>query len=122
MEKQSDIHQFQPSPTSRKISTPASDEVTFTHQDIAYPYHAEHGPPIDNAVKNRELEEDYGHHHDYVWSRVRHTMRDAFCEFMGTMIMIIFGDGSVAQVTLSENLALPKSSQNKGEYQSISWG
>lgn len=36
--------------------------------------------------------------------------------------MILFGDGSVAQVTLSANPNLPPSSQNKGDYQSISWG
>jgi aquaglyceroporin related protein, other eukaryote len=38
------------------------------------------------------------------------------------MIMIIFGDGSVAQVLLSANPNLPPGSQNKGEYQSITWG
>lgn len=43
-------------------------------------------------------------------------------EFMGCFIMIIFGDGSVAQVLLSANPNLPPSSQNKGDYQSISWG
>ena len=36
--------------------------------------------------------------------------------------MIVFGDGSVAQVVLSANPDLPMSSQNKGNYQSISWG
>lgn len=41
-------------------------------------------------------------------------MRDAFSEFFGVMIMIIFGNGSVAQVTLSAKAS--------GEYQSISWG
>lgn len=49
-------------------------------------------------------------------------MRDPFMEFCGTMIMIVFGDGSVAQVLLSTNPNLAKGNQNKGEYQSISWG
>ena len=57
-----------------------------------------------------------------LWSRIRHHMRDPFMEFCGTMIMIIFGDGSVAQVLLSGNPNLAKGNQNKGEYQSISWG
>jgi len=101
-------------------SNPASDEPTVQHND--YPLHAEHGVLIDNIPKFQQEEEEYEHHHDLLWSRIRHTMRDPFMEFCGTMIMIIFGDGSVAQVVLSANPNLPKSSQNKGDYQSISWG
>lgn len=48
------------------------------------------------------------------WSRMREHGSDFFSEFGGTMVMIAFGDGSVAQVTLSDGV--------KGEYQSISWG
>jgi hypothetical protein len=40
--------------------------------------------------------------------------RDAFSEFFGTMILILFGDGVVAQVLLSHG--------QKGDHQSISWG
>ncbi|KAK5061301.1 hypothetical protein LTR84_007843 [Exophiala bonariae] len=117
---------------SSSSSQPASDEVTFAHREDDqhlrkkstndYPYHAEHGPPIDNTLKYDEAEEDYQHHKNLFWSRVRHTLRDPFAEFMGTFIMILFGDGSVAQVMLSANPNLPASSQNKGDYQSISWG
>ncbi|KAL3492225.1 putative aquaglyceroporin [Aspergillus germanicus] len=48
------------------------------------------------------------------WSRIRATCREAFSEFFGTLILILFGNGVVAQVTLSRN--------QKGDYQSISWG
>lgn len=48
------------------------------------------------------------------WSKVRYYCRDAFSEFFGTMILILFGDGVVAQVVLSKG--------EKGNYQSISWG
>ncbi|RAH49003.1 MIP/aquaporin family protein [Aspergillus brunneoviolaceus CBS 621.78] len=48
------------------------------------------------------------------WSRIRHAFRYAFSEFFGTMIMMLFGDGVVAQVLLS--------GKQKGEYQSITWG
>lgn len=49
------------------------------------------------------------------WTKLRRTyFRDAFSEFFGTMILILFGDGVVAQVTLSKGA--------KGDYQSISWG
>lgn len=40
-------------------------------------------------------------------------VREGLAEYFGTMFMIIFGDGSVAQVVLSGNA--------KGDYQSISW-
>lgn len=48
------------------------------------------------------------------WAKIRHTLREPFAEFFGTFILILFGDGVVAQVVLSKG--------TKGEYQSISWG
>lgn len=48
------------------------------------------------------------------WSQMRVRMRDFWSEFFGTMILILFGDGVVAQVVLS--------GETKGDYQSISWG
>ncbi|KAF3388730.1 putative membrane protein [Penicillium rolfsii] len=49
-----------------------------------------------------------------LWYKIRAHGRDAFSEFFGTMILILFGDGVVAQVLLSHG--------QKGDYQSISWG
>lgn len=49
-----------------------------------------------------------------IWYKLRAYGRDAFSEFFGTMILILFGDGVVAQVLLSHG--------QKGDYQSISWG
>ncbi|KAJ5168891.1 Aquaporin-3 [Penicillium canariense] len=49
-----------------------------------------------------------------LWYKIRACGRDAFSEFFGTMILILFGDGVVAQVLLSHG--------QKGDYQSISWG
>lgn len=48
------------------------------------------------------------------WPRIRSLWQDAISEFFGTMILIIFGDGVVAQVVLSR--------RTMGDYQSISWG
>ncbi|KHN96572.1 aquaglyceroporin [Metarhizium album ARSEF 1941] len=48
------------------------------------------------------------------WPKVRSNWQDAFSEFFGTMILLLFGDGVVAQVVLSNG--------TKGNYQSISWG
>ncbi|ODV97407.1 hypothetical protein PACTADRAFT_49125 [Pachysolen tannophilus NRRL Y-2460] len=36
------------------------------------------------------------------WSRFRYKYREYFAEFFGTMIMVMFGDGVVAQSTLSD--------------------
>ncbi|CAK7272665.1 glycerol channel [Sporothrix epigloea] len=49
-----------------------------------------------------------------VWSRCRTHAQDFFSEFLGTMTLLLFGDGVVAQVVLSGG--------KKGDYQSISWG
>jgi len=82
----------------------------------------EHGAPIDNLPHNNDQDEDYQRHKHLLWTRIRQQMRDPFAEFMGTFTMIMFGDGSVAQVLLSSNPSLPKGDQSKGAYQSISWG
>lgn len=52
--------------------------------------------------------------HNLWWSRVRHALREPFSEFFGVVVLILFGDGVVAQVVLSNG--------TKGSYQSISWG
>lgn len=103
---------------SSSTGTPDSEQITFQHRD--YHLYQEHGPPIDNLPPDSG-EEDYEEDEDLLWERIRDYCRDPFAEFLGTMIMIIFGDGSVAQVTLSANPALAEGNQNKGNYQSISW-
>jgi hypothetical protein len=104
---------------SSSSSSPRSDEPRAAHVEDRY---AEHGPPIDNALAHEQYEEDYKRQSHLWWSRTRHHIRDPAAEFFGCFTMIIFGDGSVAQVVLSSNPNLPLSSQNKGDYQSISWG
>lgn len=49
-----------------------------------------------------------------LWSRIRTNLQGPFAEFLGTFILLMFGDGVVAQVVLSNG--------QKGSYQSISWG
>lgn len=50
------------------------------------------------------------------WVRVRSLMQDAFSEFFGVFIFLLFSIGSIAQVTLSNG--------TKGTYTSIvlGWG
>lgn len=74
------------------------------------PY-AEHGALIDRTrtgLKKKPLNGGLR------WPRIRRLFREPFSEFLGTFILIMFGDGVVAQVVLSNG--------TKGNYQSISWG
>lgn len=69
---------------------------------------------------------DRADHSDLVWSRVKLALREPFAEFFGTFILVLFGDGSVAQVLLSNSDTTAQTSapgaNGFGAYQSISWG
>ncbi len=60
-------------------------------------------------------------HHHLTWSGIRVVLREPFAEFFGAFIMILFGNGSVAQVLLSTGSAAP-GGNGFGSYQSINWG
>lgn len=75
-----------------------------------HPPYAEHGAPVDH-MDHGEYEHPAGA--GLLWTQVRHHCREPFSEFFGTFILILFGDGGVAQVLLSND--------QKGNYQSISW-
>jgi aquaglyceroporin related protein, other eukaryote len=75
------------------------------------PAYAEHGALIDHKVSQEDVVQAEP---DLPWSRVRRYLREPFSEFFGTFILVMFGDGVVAQVVLSNG--------KKGDYQSISWG
>lgn len=67
-------------------------------------------------------EHDYAEHSDLIWPKIRMTLKEPFAEFWGVFIMVMFGDGSVAQVLLSENEKSAPGGNGFGQYQSISWG
>lgn len=74
--------------------------------------------PIDE--EHEELK-----HQELLWSRIRLALREPFAEFFGTFIMVLFGDGSVAQVLLSAGnttSTIAPGMDGYGNYQSISWG
>ncbi len=82
--------------------------LTSVPQEPAY---AEHGPLVDHKIPQADAVQQEP---DLAWSRVRHAIREPLAEFFGVFILILFGDGVVAQVVLSGG--------TKGDYQSISWG
>ncbi|KAL1849103.1 glycerol channel [Diaporthe australafricana] len=69
--------------------------------------HREHLTPPETPV-------DFAQEPETIWFKVRRHLQEPFSEFFGTMVMILFGDGVVAQVVLSNN--------TRGDYQSITWG
>ena len=75
------------------------------------PAYQEHGPLVDHKIPQADAVQAEP---DLLWSRIRHFLREPLAEFFGVFILIMFGDGVVAQVVLS--------SETKGDYQSINWG
>lgn len=67
-------------------------------------------------------EHDQGPRSELAWSRIRTIMREPFAEFWGVAIMVMFGDGSVAQVLLSTGQTTAPGGNGFGSYQSINWG
>jgi aquaglyceroporin related protein len=67
-------------------------------------------------------EHDHGPRSELLWSRIRTVLREPFAEFWGVVIMVMFGDGSVAQVLLSTGQTTAPGGMGFGSYQSINWG
>lgn len=114
--------------TVKKFEDTSGEDLTVTHRErkrfdsqqstpvIPYPAeripYAEHGALIDRS-QTAEAVAQRGYNKGLLWPRIRYHLREPFSEFMGTFVLILFGDGGVAQVVLSK--------EQKGNYQSISW-
>lgn len=68
------------------------------------------------------ISEGHDSHEHLRWSSVRTILREPFAEFFGTFVMVLFGNGSVAQVLLSTGSTSAPGGMGFGAYQSISWG
>ncbi|KAL1622904.1 glycerol channel [Neofusicoccum ribis] len=77
-------------------------------------YGVDHKIPIETHSEDHHVIVEQDTRPTLLWSRIRRIHKEAFSEFIGTFILIMFGDGVVAQVVLSGG--------EKGDYQSISWG
>ncbi|KAH9217867.1 aquaporin-like protein [Leptodontidium sp. 2 PMI_412] len=91
-------------------SSHSAHKDALSEKEIQEAY-GEHGPGIDHNIPQKDA---VPARPDLWWSRMRHNFREPFSEFFGVFILILFGDGVVAQVVLSRG--------TKGAYQSISWG
>lgn len=64
--------------------------------------HEEHGVAIDHKIPQANAPQAQP---ELWWSRTRHFLREPLSEFMGTFILILFGDGVVAQNVTSKGTA-----------------
>jgi aquaglyceroporin related protein, other eukaryote len=91
-------------------TTPTTKERRRTSTS-GQPAYTEKGPLINHDIPQADVVQQEP---DLNWSRIRRYFREPFSEFFGVFILILFGDGSVAQVVLSGG--------KNGDYQSITWG
>lgn len=93
------------------FETAASTSGTSSRGADRRSAYEEHGPGIDHEIPQ---EHETPSHPELKWPKIRKYLQAPFCEFWGTFMIVMFGDGVVAQVLLSRG--------EKGDYQSISWG
>lgn len=118
-----------PSDTN-STAPPTSDTQSFPPSIALPPAVSSQPHPIRAALGLKERppiasSHDEHPHQELLWSRVRVTLREPFAEFWGTAVMVFFGNGSVAQVILSQGTAVVAAApggNGYGAYQSISWG
>ncbi|KAF4617356.1 hypothetical protein D9613_005826 [Agrocybe pediades] len=91
------------------------------------PGHREYVDSTDSRMKDAPSHKEYMEETDVVevvypnkWARYREYIREPFAEFLGVMILIIFGNGVNCQVVLGGNTAV--SSSEQGNYLSINMG
>lgn len=96
-----------PNPTHKGTFSPPSDNG---ERQPPVPY-AEEGLLINHDIPQADTVPQGP---DLAWSRIRRYFREPFAEFFGMFIFILFGDGAIAQVVLSN--------RQNGDYQSIAWG
>jgi len=99
-------------PLDTKTTTSSSQRLQFTRSRLLglHP----HAPIAE--------EHDATPYSNLWWSKVRLALREPFAEFFGVMILVLFGDGAVAQVVLGTGDQTAPGGNGYGGYQSITWG
>ncbi|KAH7332638.1 aquaporin-like protein [Rhizoctonia solani] len=125
---------IQPSPTRAQALIPGSPGIhgrpSYTHRDTTRTLHnsldinEEKYDPNDHAqylepTNQIHLDADADHTPNG-WAKIRHLLREPAAEFLGTMLLVIFGTAVNCQVALSSNTRV--STSPKGDYLSISFG
>lgn len=95
----------------RETLAPPNDDGRRRTSVQGQPAYTERGPLINHDIPQEDVVQQEP---DLAWSRIRRYFREPLAEFFGVFILILFGDGVVAQVVLSKG--------KNGDYQSISWG
>lgn len=106
-------HPLYPGATTRSTAASTGHSSKLVGVRSALGLHAQ--APVD-------ADHDQAVHTTYAWPRIRLALREPFAEFWGVFIMVMFGNGSVAQVLLSERQTTAPGGDGFGNYQSISWG
>lgn len=68
-----------------------------------------------------EEEHDYAQHSDLLWPKIRMSLKEPLAEFFGVFILVLFGDGAVAQVLLSTGENTAPGGDGFGNYNNINW-
>lgn len=100
-----------PNPTHKGAFAPPSDNGERQPSVQGQPAYAEEGLLINHDIPQADTVPQGP---DLAWSRIRRRCREPFAEFFGMFIFILFGDGAIAQVVLSNG--------RNGDWQSIAWG
>ncbi|PHH49935.1 Aquaporin-9 [Ceratocystis fimbriata CBS 114723] len=96
-----------PPPTSPK-SIPAAHDEKLSPTD-SQDTHIQHKPSNTDPIYNEPSPAG-----NAIWPRIRQRYQDCFAEFLGTFVIVLFGDSVVAQSVLSDSAA--------GGYISINFG
>lgn len=95
------------------------------YQSEPHPLHRHSGARRKLGLNPKTpLDEEHaaGEHSKLLWPRIRAILREFLAEFWAVFFMVMFGNGSVAQVLLSEGSTGAPGGDGFGNYQSINWG
>lgn len=114
-------------PVSRQSSNasvrPAhTKESHKSEQEREHEAHLAHLREIVGLPEEPPILEEHEETEHFTWPSFRVIFREPFAEFFGTFVMVLFGNGSVAQVLLGAGQTTAPGKDGYGGYQNINWG